>query len=1515
MDEQLQRLIYELMTIADRRNLSSRNPVAITLSSPSGEGIYVVVSVKEPNNATLPLNVLWAVVDSESENYGKLLRRTTLAPSTSYRNTWSEVTTYEDVYAQWPVWDTTDTFSLGEVEVPEVGAATKETRGLVSLNRTYTPDPSNPIVVASTDVRMSNPRIPLPHTHVKQPITMMRVSTGVNEAYTVFTSSNPVAGQILCLDSEIEPGIWSALWRFPTVADLQYDGPVPATVAIKGPTDNTLDETLSFQFTADVTFDDSSVVSNAPVVWEIISGSQYGTIGTDSGNFTSLDIDSDQTIRVKATYTHMESGVVVSETSDVTIVDNTVTINLVSIEILGPDTANENTTVYYSVNATYSDGTTTGVTPDTFSSSNPGSGTFNSTSGSLIVPELTEDQTTTLTASYTFNGSTETASLDVTTLDNTIYPESAAIVGASVVDENTTSNYALRVTFSDSSTQDYTELSWLSSNEAVATIDGNGNLTAVESVTQDLTTNVSTSFTLNGRTVSATRMVTIHDTTIYPRSATIQGASTVNEGSNTQYQFVVTFTDDSTLVVSVDDWMLDNNEAGSIDATTGMLTAPTDVDGDVSGNITATYTADGETVAASKLVTVSDTTTYPSSATILGNASMDEGTSQTMSLEVTYTDGSTSVVVVDNWSVDSEVNASIGVTSGVLMAANNVKGNKTVVVSASHTSEGRTVSDTFTVTVRDVTNYPVSAVVTGPSYVDEDTTQTYALTVTFNDGSTSDVVASSWEVTAPATIDLSGDVTSPSVTEDTSVTITGTYTLDGDTVTANKTITLRDKTIYPESAIVLGASSVNESSTSQYSLQVTYSDASVANVSVNNWASDNNTAGTINQNTGLFTASSVDSEETTRLSASYTSEGRTVSAFKDVVVQDVTIYPVSASIQGSNTVDEGAAENYALSVTYSDGSTSNVPATWANSNTQAGVINTSSGRFVAVSETSTNVTTTISASYTSEGATVTDNIEVTVLDITAYPSSATIQGPNTVDESTQETYTMRVTFDDGSSTLVTADSWTSSNNAAGSIDSSGVFTAASNDTDSNITTTLTAVYTLEGREVTATKTIGVVDTTNYPQTLVVSGPTQVYSSDESGAVTYAYTATVTYRDGSSSSVTGENWSVLGSSVNDDVGTIDSTGNFTTNPDATGSNRTITISAGHTELGKSLTSSQTATFNVVPRPASLTISGPTEVQSQSTTVYVANATLTNGTSSEVTPTWSVNDTSIATITSNGELVSKEPSSDSNVIITATYEDNGVTVTDTHTVTVKRLVRVSSISASGPTEVPSGQTAVYSVVATYDDASTATITNSVIYSSSNVSAGSFDSTNKGNFNAANVSSDEATTLTFSYTYNGDTVTDTISLNVAAPVVLASNKPRWGQAMFADTDFTGGPEGETDINYDIPYEQWDDVQDFADSVMTNLMETEGTEIFSFTLGNAQYGYFMHLKSLSAKATFTDQANGFPGGWDGATWTPEGEMGTVYDPIEVQYDCGDGNGPQAWLIYRTDWDSLGSMSYEIEY
>ena len=144
---------------------------------------------------------------------------------------------------------------------------------------------------------------------------------------------------------------------------------------------------------------------------------------------------------------------------------------------------------------------------------------------------------------------------------------------------------------------------------------------------------------------------------------------------------------------------------------------------------------------------------------------------------------------------------------------------------------------------------------------------------------------------------------------------------------------------------------------------------------------------------------------------------------------------------------------------------------------------------------------------------------------------------------------------------------------------------------------------------------------------------------------------------------------------------------------------------------------------------------------------------------------------------------------------------------------------------------------------------------------------------------------------------------------PVAQPASPQIWGMAQFADTDFTGG---KTDPNQaGDPYERWTGPQHFIDDELTYAHDGNGNAVITLNIPFPQYGYFAHPASMGI-ATFTDNANGFTGGWDGAK-RPDGGFDMATGPLMVTYD--DGSGPKDWYVYRTDFSGIGQYSWTVSF
>lgn len=88
-------------------------------------------------------------------------------------------------------------------------------------------------------------------------------------------------------------------------------------------------------------------------------------------------------------------------------------------------------------------------------------------------------------------------------------------------------------------------------------------------------------------------------------------------------------------------------------------------------------------------------------------------------------------------------------------------------------------------------------------------------------------------------------------------------------------------------------------------------------------------------------------------------------------------------------------------------------------------------------------------------------------------------------------------------------------------------------------------------------------------------------------------------------------------------------------------------------------------------------------------------------------------------------------------------------------------------------------------------------------------------------------------------------------------------------------------------------------------------GEQVIELTLGAGEYGV-LYTPQQSVSATFTDLGTNLEGAWDGASW-PQDDVGTEMGPVVVQRTQA--GVTSNWLMYRTDWDDLGSIAFNVRF
>lgn len=187
-------------------------------------------------------------------------------------------------------------------------------------------------------------------------------------------------------------------------------------------------------------------------------------------------------------------------------------------------------------------------------------------------------------------------------------------------------------------------------------------------------------------------------------------------------------------------------------------------------------------------------------------------------------------------------------------------------------------------------------------------------------------------------------------------------------------------------------------------------------------------------------------------------------------------------------------------------------------------------------------------------------------------------------------------------------------------------------------------------------------------------------------------------------------------------------------------------------------------------ASLAIVAPARLQANSRTALTAAVVYPDNSRRNVVPLWSSSNSAVASVSATGILSAGSVTTDTPLTISASYTENGKTVTASQTITITAApATIASLTVSGGNAVSSGGLLRLGATATYSDGSS----RGVAVSGWSVSPASLASINsRGELTAGTVTSDTALTVTASYTEGSltQTATSTITLKTA-PATLDS------------------------------------------------------------------------------------------------------------------------------------------------
>lgn len=732
-------------------------------------------------------------------------------------------------------------------------------------------------------------------------------------------------------------------------------------------------------------------------------------------------------------------------------------------------------------------------------------------------------------------------------------------------------------------------------------------------------------------------------------------------GTTTRLTAIATFADQSTQDVSSQvGWLSSNTAVATVDST-GLVT------GVAAGSTTLSASLLGVTASTSIQV---NNTSVSALQVIPAVTTIALGTKSQLQAIATFADGSTQDVSSQvQWSSNDPIIA--GVDSLGLVTGSGI-GQATVTATLGAISRSATLTVTNAIATALQVIPPTASLPKGAKLQ-------FQAIATFSDNSSQDVTSQvNWNSSdiSVATINLNGEATAFSEGgADISANFLG--------VTSNTVLLVVTNATVSSIQVVLNGGSGNlaKGSSVQFNAQAVLSDGSTLDVSSQAaWFSSDQTKVTINAQ-GLATGIAVGTSTISASLNGVTSAG-TVLTVTNATVTQIQITPPSL------TLAKGTKGKLTAIATYSDNSTQDVSSqvVWNSSNIGVATIN-QSGEVSAVSNGSATLTGRVGA-VTSNGVSLSvTNASVNQIDLSATAS--------TLAAGTKAQLTAVASYSDGSSQNITPlVSWSSSDSDVATVSTSGEVTAVSPGT-----AVITGSFAGQISTLTVTVTAATVSA------IQISTPLTSLALGTNGQLK----ALATYSDDTLVDVTGQiNWSSSAPAL--------------VSVDANGQIKALAV--GSAVISGSL-GGTSATINIAATAATLTgltIDPIPNLASGNQAQLKATASFSNLTSQDVSAlvNWQSDNTGVVTVSGTG-LAHGVAAGTAN--ITASF----LTGTDSKPITITAAT-LGSMTASCTTQVqlgllglPIANIVTRKAVATFSDASTLDVSNSVTWSKNGIVIG--------------------------------------------------------------------------------------------------------------------------------------------------------------------------------------------------
>jgi trimeric autotransporter adhesin len=866
---------------------------------------------------------------------------------------------------------------------------------------------------------------------------------------------------------------------------------------------------------------------------------------------------------------------------------------------------------------------------------------------------------------------------------------------ASSIANGATQQLTATGTYSDGTTGTLTA-NWLSSSLTVATINTAGLATGVGGGT---TTISATSGAVTGTTTLT--VVALQSITVTPAAATV--------APNGMQQFTATgnYSDSS---------HKDLTSTAAWSATTGATITSGGLATGVKPGATATITATSGSITATASLTV--TNPLASIAVTPATISLAPNATQQYTATGTYFDGSTQNITTSvTWSASTGAT----ITSGGLATA--VTANTTVTIQA---AQGNIVGTA----ILTVTNPLVSIAVTPPNpSVAASFTQAFTATGTYADTTTQILTASvTWASSNPLVATISNiqgsqgvatgvtagtvqiTATSGSIVGSTSLTVTSA------TLTSIAVTPVAKQIVFQQQQQYLATGTFSDSSTQDITSTVTWTSSDTAHISITPTGIGGGLA------TGVATTSTA--VTITATDPKSTKFGSTTATVIPPTITSIAITPTTASLA------VGTVRQYTATATLNNGSTANYTSlvSWNSDNTAAATVGLHSGLVSGIAAGTANITATYNG-VTSPALNLSVNA-VSVQSITVTPISATMPVGVTLP------FSATAVFADGTSQNISANAgWKSQNASVATLNSFGVASSLGQGTTS-ITASLGGVTSSPAQLAVDNSTLSTISVAP-PSTVLPVGKTINYNAygTYTDGLTFPLTNLVTWTSSAPALVSISSSSGVASTLQAGPAvTIYATPN--TGPQGTAS----------------VIVTQSALTKIAVTPATAMI--PVSVS----TPFTAIGTFADGSTQDLTSyvTWAANPSSVATINSGlnapGVASGQTPGQ---AIVTAVFAGvvNGNNPPVTLTVSTATLISISVTPS--PASAPQGAQQQFHATGHFSDSSTVDLTTQVVWSSSDATVATINSS--GTASVAGTSGSTAViTATFTQNVNGTLVT---------------------------------------------------------------------------------------------------------------------------------------------------------------